>query len=106
MGELSIIADKETATYFKIAGVKNSFIVENELEAKEVFNNVYLNPEISLIIVTQEVFEWVQEMLKEAKDFKDRPIVVAIPGKKGKVPKAEFLAELIKKTVGVEIKVK
>ncbi|MEM2896469.1 MAG: V-type ATP synthase subunit F [Candidatus Bathyarchaeia archaeon] len=106
MGKLSVVADKETATYFKIAGVKNSFIAENELEAKEAFDTLYSNPEVSLIMVTQEVFEWVQDSLKEVKNFKDHPIVVAIPGKSGKVPKAELLVELIKKTIGVEIKIK
>jgi len=106
MGELSVIADKETATYFRIAGIKNSFIAENELDAKKALEDLYLNPSISLIIVTQEVFEWIQEKLKEIKNAKEHPIIVAIPGKKGKVPKAELISELIKKTVGVEIKIK
>jgi vacuolar-type H+-ATPase subunit F/Vma7 len=47
--------------------------------------------------------EWVQPIL--AKHLKEYPLVVSIPTKKGPKSSADTLAQLVKRTVGVELKV-
>jgi vacuolar-type H+-ATPase subunit F/Vma7 len=48
--------------------------------------------------------EWVQPLL--AKHRKEYPLVVSIPTKKGPTSSIDTLAQLVKRTVGVELKVK
>jgi vacuolar-type H+-ATPase subunit F/Vma7 len=48
--------------------------------------------------------EWVQPTL--AKHRKEYPLVVSIPTKKGPKTSTDTLAQLVKRTVGIELKVK
>jgi len=105
MARIAVLADKETAVYFKLSGIKNSYFVNDRAEAEKRIESLFANQEISLIMVTEQVFDWIQSWLARMKREKEYPLVVSIPGKRGEKPKADALAELIKRTVGVEIKV-
>ena len=105
MARIAVLADKETAVYFKLSGIKNSYFVNNRAEAEKCIESLFANQEISLIIVTEQVFDWIQSRLARMKREKEYPLVVSIPGKRGEKPKADALAELIRRTVGIEIKV-
>jgi vacuolar-type H+-ATPase subunit F/Vma7 len=48
--------------------------------------------------------EWVQPLL--AKHRKEYPLVVSIPTKRGPKSSVDTLAQLVKKTVGLELKVR
>jgi vacuolar-type H+-ATPase subunit F/Vma7 len=102
-GKLAAIADPETATYFRISGIKNSVPVKNRADAEKAFGKLVGDEEISLIMVTDPVFEWIQSLAARRK--KDYPLVVSIPARGEKKPRQDLLAELIKRTVGVELKV-
>jgi len=105
MSKIAVLADKETAVYFKLSGIKNSYFVNNRAEAEKRIESLFANQEISLIMVTEQVFDWIQSRLTRMKREKEYPLVVSIPGKRGEKPKTDVLAELIKRTVGIEIKV-
>ena len=79
--------------------------MNDRAEAEKRIESLLANQEISLIMVTEQVFDWVQSRLARMKREKEYPLVVSISGKRGEKPKADALAELIKRTVGVEIKV-
>jgi vacuolar-type H+-ATPase subunit F/Vma7 len=99
-----LIADRQSSTYFKVSGIKNSFAVKNTDEAERAFRRLHSDDTISLIMVTEPVYEWIRPMLERTK--KEFPLVVSIPAKGGPKPKADVLAQLIKRTVGIELKVK
>ena len=105
MSKIAVLADKETAVYFKLSGIKNSHFVNDRAEAEKRLESLFANQEISLIMVTEQVFDWIQSQLTRIKREKEYPLVVSIPGKKGEKPRTDALAELIKRTVGIEIKV-
>ena len=105
MSRIAVLADRETAAYFRLTGVKGSFYAVDGGEAEKIFDKVYNDQETSLIIVTSQVLEWVQPYLDRIRKIKDFPIVVSVPGKGEEKPKRDLLAELIRKTIGVEIKV-
>lgn len=104
MGKIALIADRETSAYFKVTGVKNSFAVKDRLDAERVFTKVHSDEAISLIMVTEPVFEWIQPMLERTR--KEFPLVVSIPAKGGPKAQADVLAQLIKRTVGIELRMK
>jgi len=105
MSKIAVLADKETAVYFKLSGIKNSYFVNDRAEAEKRIESLFANQEISVIMVTEQVFDWIQSRLAKMRREKEYPLVVSIPGKRGEKPKVDALAELIRRTVGVEIKV-
>lgn len=104
MGKIAVIADRETSAYFKVTGVKSSYAVKNQSDAENAFRRLYSDETISLIMVTEPVFEWIQPLLQRTK--KEFPLVVSIPGKGGPRAQADLLAQLIKRTVGIELRMK
>nr|MDO8133212.1 V-type ATP synthase subunit F [Candidatus Njordarchaeum guaymaensis] len=105
MATIGVLADRETATYFKITGIRNSFAVNNREEAEERLTKLLQAQDISLIFVTEEINEWLRPIIGRVRRGREYPLIVSILGKRGKKPRADQLAELVKRTVGVEIKI-
>ena len=106
MGKIGVIADKETSVFFKLGGVKNSWVVGNQQEAVKTFSEIKEKQLVSLVIVTEPVYDWIKDKLVGGKKEIELPLVVSIPTRKGGKAQTDILADLIKRTVGVEIRVK
>ncbi len=107
MGSIGVMADKETATYFRLGGVKNSWVVDTQTDAVKTFEEIKTKQTVSLVIVTDTVFDWIKDKVGRGKKEIELPLVVSIPTRKaGGKPQVDLLADLIKRTVGVEIRVK
>jgi len=104
VGKIALIADRATSTYFRVTGIKSSFAAKDRNEAERVFRRLHSDETISLIMVTEPVYEWIRPTLERTK--KEFPLVVSIPAKGGAKAQADVLAQLIKRTVGIELKVK
>jgi vacuolar-type H+-ATPase subunit F/Vma7 len=104
LGKIALISDRATSTYFKVTGVSNSLAAKDREEAERMFRKVSSDATISLVMVTQPVFEWIRPLVEKSK--KEFPLVVSIPPKGGSKAEADTLAQLIKRTVGIDIKVK
>jgi len=74
VGKIGVMADKETAIYFKLGGADT-------------------------------VFDWIKDKVGQGKKEIELPLVVSIPTRRGGKAQVDLLAELIKRTVGVEIRV-
>jgi len=105
MGKIGVIADKETGIYFRLGGVKNTWVVKSQDEAVKTFDDIKAKQLVSLVIVTEPVFDWIKDRLGRGKKEIELPLVVSIPTRKGGKPQTDLLADLIKRTVGVEIRV-
>ncbi len=104
MGKIGVMADKETAIYFKLGGVKNSWVVKSEDEAVKTFEDIKNKQTVSLVIVTDTVFDWIKDKVGQGKKEIELPLVVSIPTRRGGKSQVDLLAELIKRTVGVEMR--
>jgi len=104
LGKIALISDRATSTYFKVTGVSNSYSAKDRDEAEKAFRKLNSDETISLVMVTELVFEWIRPLVERSK--KEFPLVVAIPGKRGSKAEGDALAQLIKRTVGIDIKVK
>ncbi len=106
MATIGVLADRETATYFKLTGISNCFPADNREEAEKGLTKLLSNEDVSLIIVTEEVNDWLKPLLSRARKAKEYPLIISVLGKGGKKPRVDQLAELVKRTVGVEIKIR
>ncbi len=104
MGKIALISDRATSTYFKVTGISSTFAVKDREDAEKAFRRVHSDETISLVMVTEPVFEWLLPIIERTK--KEFPLVVTIPGKSGSRTQADALAQLIKRTVGIDIKMK
>lgn len=104
MTKIALLGDRETATYFRISGLRRSKYVKDRPEAERAFAKFLADDSISLILVTEPVMEWVQPLV--AKHRKEYPLVMSIPTKKGPKSTVDTLAQLVKRTVGIELKVR
>jgi len=102
MTKIALLGDRETAAYFRVSGLKNSKYVKDRAEAERAFTRLLSDDSISLVVVTEPIMEWVQPLV--AKHRKEYPLVVSIPTKKGPKSTVDTLAQLVKRTVGVELK--
>ncbi len=90
MGKIALIADHVTSTYFKVTGVKHSYAVRTRNEAETVFRKIHSDDTISLIMLTDPVYEWIKPLLEKTK--KEFPLVVSIPAKGGPKVQGDVLA--------------
>jgi len=104
LGSIALISDRATSTYFKVSGIKNTYAVKDKDDAEKAFRKLHSDESISLIMVTEPIFDWIRPLLERTK--KEFPLVVSIPPKGGSKAQADVLAQLIKRTVGIELKVK
>ena len=104
MGKIALISDRATSTYFKVSGIQNSYPVKGRDEAEKTFRKLHADDSISLIMVTEPIFEWISPLLERTK--KEFPLVVSITPKSGSKAQTDALAQLIKRTVGIDLKVK
>jgi V/A-type H+-transporting ATPase subunit F len=104
MGKIALISDRATSTYFKVTGISSTYAVKDREDAEKAFRRVHSDETISLVMVTESVFEWLLPVMEMTK--KEFPLVVSIPGKSGSKAQADALAQLIKRTVGIDIKMK
>jgi len=104
LGKIALISDRMTSTYFKVTGVSESYAVKDREEAEKAFRKVTSDETISLVMVTEPIFEWVRPLAERSK--KEFPLVVSIPPRGGSKAEADTLAQLIKRTVGIDLKMK
>ena len=104
MGKIALIADRTTSAYFKVSGIKNSYAVKDRDDAEKAFRRLHSDESISLIMVTEPLYEWIRPLLERAR--KEFPLVVSIPTREGPKAQVDALAKLIKRTVGIEIRMK
>jgi len=104
MTKIALLGDRETAAYFKVSGIRKSRVVKDRAEAEKALAQFFSDNSVSIVLVTEPVMEWVQPTL--TKHRKEYPLVVSIPTKKGPKTTTDTLAQLVKRTVGIELKVK
>ncbi|MFH1328437.1 MAG: V-type ATP synthase subunit F [Candidatus Bathyarchaeota archaeon] len=105
MAKVAVVADEDVATYFRIIGVKLSFSVKNKEEASDIVYKLADNKDVAIIIVTENIAEEIKSVIDKI-SLRVYPTVLTIPGKEGPIPeKVSTILDLVKRTIGVEIKI-
>jgi V/A-type H+-transporting ATPase subunit F len=106
MAKIAVVADRDTAVYFRLAGIKDSYSVKDPQEAERKLIEIVQNPEIAVIIITERLAEKIQHIIAKITERRLYPLIISVPNKQGPIPrKIDPIAALIKRTVGVEIRV-
>ena len=105
--EIALIGDRHTAYGFKLAGVKQTFLID-ELKTRDVREALrsLFNGNIGIILITEKAATEIRSALDEVSRFRNgiMPIILEIPDSGGPlVGKTDPMRGLIKRTVGFEI---
>lgn len=104
--KVSVVGDYDTVTGFRLAGVKEAFPVDGPEQALEEIKGLVRREDIAIIITTERIMEKVRDDVSAMLEGKSFPLVVEVPDKEGKIEKkVDPIKELIRRAVGVEIKV-
>jgi len=102
MKKVALIADTDTAIGFRLAGLKEVHVAENSMQAITAFNKLIKSPEIGIIMITESLAHEIRHYMKEY--YKEPiPVIVEIPDKRGTLSSTEFIKEIVRRTIGVEI---
>jgi V/A-type H+-transporting ATPase subunit F len=103
--KIGIIGDHSTVTGFRLAGVNEGFEVEEGKEALPILKDKFKEKDSGLIIITEKLYEEIEEDIKRLTEKRVTPMVVAIPDSKGFFEeRVDPIKELVRKAVGIEIK--
>jgi V/A-type H+-transporting ATPase subunit F len=96
------IGDPELVTAFRFIGIDGTAVRDAD-EATEVFRDITEGAGCRVLILTEEVADWLEEPVVELELSGRYPLVVEIPGIMGRLPNRKNLVELIRQAIGVHV---
>ena len=100
--KVAIIGDDTLVEGFRLAGLEDYFITPDEqVEAK--VNELLGNPSYGILIVSERLVEAFDWRLKKKIEASAKPVLIAVPERKGAVGQAESINKLIKRAIGFDI---
>jgi V/A-type H+-transporting ATPase subunit F len=100
--KLAAICDKDTAVGFRLAGIHELYIPE-ENPVKNL-DEISERKDVGVVFITEKIAESISKDIKDFRLRYDTPIIVEIPDKKGHLEDhIDFISHLIKRAVGIDI---
>ena len=100
------ICDADTAIGLRFAGIPDVRVPNEKSSTIQLWNQIEdEHTDIGLIILSEAISEQIGKQLNEFRLRNLLPVIVEIPDKKGrKKDHVDYVSQLIKKAVGMEIK--
>lgn len=103
MSSVAVIGDINIVSGFRLGGVKRAEVVNSVEEATIAFDK-FLDEEISIIIITQNLANEIREHIHKKIGSSVLPMIIEIPDKEGSSEgSSDQMADLIKRVIGVEM---
>lgn len=103
MSSVAVIGDNDTVSGFRLGGIKQAIVVNNAEEAIVAFDK-FLDDEISIIIITQQMANEIREHINKKIGSEVLPMIIEIPDKDGSSQgSSDQINDLIKRVIGVEM---
>lgn len=100
--EIIVIADAQTCTGFRLAGVRESFALEGH-DAEKKLSEVIEDQKAGIVIVNEKMISSIDWRLKKKIERIAKPVVIAVPDKNGPSSESESLKTLIARALGFEL---
>ena len=103
MRGIGLLADRHTVTCFKLAGLRNVFPVNDYTQAEKMLFEILEKNNLRILLVSEQIFNNIQKKTKISEQ--QSPLIIPIPTMQTRAgPKNDFMAELIKRKTGIEVK--
>jgi len=102
--KIALVADRSTATCFKLAGLSDVSIVKNAEEAEKGIDELLARGDLAVILATERLVDQVPGLAEKVAERR-YPLIVPIPETRGPmVAKTDLIVELIRRKAGIEVK--
>lgn len=102
--KVALVADRTTAIFYKLAGLKNIFPVDSSDEAEKCIRKLSENSIFLIILITEPIVNKLQDMLERVADM-GYPLFIPIPDVENRgTVKIDLIKNFIKRKVGIEFK--
>lgn len=101
MKSLVISKDRDTILAYRLAGILGK-LAENDDEALDTLTKSIINPNIGIIMVTEDIYEKYSEHIFKMRKQYPYQLIIAIPDSGGLRDK-NFLVKQIKESIGIKI---
>jgi len=97
-----VIGDEDTVLGFAFTGIEG-VAVESPEQSRRAFVEKANDPQVGVIIMTEQVAETIGDEVNRIQYQSTRPVIVRIPGPEGPSPRRRSLQELIQEAVGIKL---
>ena len=102
--KIALIAEKNTATCFKLAGLKDVYSVKSAEEAANILTSLLEDSNLAFVLVTERLIDQIRNVAGKIAERK-YPMIIPIPDTLGPAEaKTDFVVELIRRKAGIEVK--
>jgi len=102
--KIYVIGDSALVTGFKLAGVDNFALTDSDADGERKLAEALNDSSLGIVIVSERVLETCDWRLRKKVDAAAKPVVVAIPDRRGPSGgETESLNALIKRALGFDI---
>lgn len=102
--KIALVADRSTASCFKLAGLSDINVVDDAEEAGKRVEELLGRPDVGIILITERLADQVPGLADKTVDRR-YPLVLPIPERRGPaVVKTDLIVELIRRKAGIEVK--
>jgi V/A-type H+/Na+-transporting ATPase subunit F len=92
----------DTFVGLKIAGIKG-IVAHTPKEVVKILDEIIMNEEISIIILTEKIADLITEKVKKLKISKCGPLIVEIPDRHGTTRGENSIVRYVKESIGLRI---
>lgn len=101
MKSFLISHNEDTIIGLRLAGIEG-ILAKNKEEIEKYFKEAVENPDIGIIIITEKIFEEIEEQVLELKRTGDSKLITTIPDATG-LRDRNFIMRYVKESVGIKI---
>jgi len=96
------LADEDTVLGFRLAGISGQVVTTPE-QATTAVNQIITQPEISLLIITEQIAGKIRGLIDAIRLNAARPLIVEIPGPDGPLSDRKTLRQIVQESVGMNM---
>ncbi len=102
--KIALIAEKNTATCFKLAGLKDVYPVSSTEEAANILAGLLEDSNLAFVLVAERLIDQIRHVAGKTAERK-YPMIIPIPDTLGPAEaRTDFVVELIRRKAGIEVK--
>ena len=100
--KILVIGNQEAVLGFSLVGVQGK-AVNSAPMAQQALDDALANPDLGIILVTEDVAELIEARMEQLKLRSTIPLVVEIPGPGGVKPDRPSLNDIVLQAIGVKL---
>ena len=97
-----VIGDEDTVLGFGMVGVEGSTVISRE-DADAAFDKALADREIGILVITEAAADTIREKVDALLFSEQFPLIVEVPGRKGKIPKRPDLRQMVNEAIGIKL---